>query len=83
MKTTHITDLLDGKAFTELSSEDLAAFDAHINVCLKCRHAFQASQISSVLLRANADTIAPLPSPFFQAKVMNAWREKQSLQKPI
>jgi predicted anti-sigma-YlaC factor YlaD len=84
MKSKHITETLDQTTFAELSKDELAAINEHNADCPSCRQSFEAARISSILLKvqsANVDEIAP--SPFFQAKVMNALREKQNLRNPI
>ncbi len=81
MKSRHITEILDKAAFVELSEKDLTIVRLHMKDCLKCQQAFEAARVSSVLLEAQSEIA---PSPFFQAKVMNALRrEKQNLRKPI
>ena len=81
MKSKHITEILDSVALTELSEADLTTVRAHAEDCSNCHEAFRAAQLSSALLKVKFE--APSPSPFFQAKVMNALREKQTLQRPI
>ena len=84
MKSKHITETLDKAAFTDLNEADLTIVHAHIEDCANCKQAFQAAQISSVLLKVKSEISQPTPSPFFQAKVINALkREKQNLQKPL
>jgi predicted anti-sigma-YlaC factor YlaD len=78
MKNEHILDILDNGS----SAENAALIEAHAAVCESCRRAAQAAKISSAMLRA-ASVEAFAPSPFFQSKVLNALREKQSLQKPL
>lgn len=84
MKSKHITEILDHAAFAELSKDDLAAIEAHNADCPSCRQSFEAAQVSSMLLKVQADNAASIaPSAFFQTKVMNALREKQNLRSPI
>ncbi|MGI8495806.1 MAG: hypothetical protein ACR2L1_10930, partial [Pyrinomonadaceae bacterium] len=77
MKSKHITKILDKAIFAELSEHDKEIISAHISDCADCRSAFEAAHLSSVLLKVGSDVSAPSPSPFFQARVMNAWRELQ------
>ena len=78
MRDKHITKILDRIAFAELSERDKKTVSAHVSNCADCQRAFEAARLSSVLLKANALAETPVtPSPFFQAKVMNAWRERQ------
>ncbi len=83
MKSTHITEILDRAAFADLSKEDLTIVHLHAKDCVKCRQAFEAAQISSALLKTQTALEPPAPSAFFQAKVINALRERQNLRKPI
>ena len=77
MKNKHITKILDKAAFAGLGETDKEIISAHISDCAECRSAFEAARLSSVLLKVISDVGAPEPSPFFQAKVMNAWRTRQ------
>lgn len=87
MKDEHIIDLLDGKAFAELSGDEREAIKTHSARCAGCEKAYAAARISSALLATRAETLAaaaPSPSPFFEAKVMNAIRARQqNLKRPI
>ncbi|MCA1625088.1 MAG: hypothetical protein LC768_01610 [Acidobacteria bacterium] len=83
MKSRHITEILDRAAFAELSKEDLTIVNLHAKDCAECRRAFKAAQISSVLLKTQAALEPVAPNAFFQAKVINALRERQNLRKPI
>ncbi|MBA2605691.1 MAG: hypothetical protein H0U96_02340 [Acidobacteria bacterium] len=83
MKNRHIKKIIDQSGFANLSDKDLAVINAHITDCQACRQAFQAARISSVLLRAQSVDNATVPSPFFQAKVLNALREKQNSIKEV
>lgn len=85
MKESHILEILDSKRFVELSADESALINSHIGECQGCRKAFEAAQISALLLTARSETETFEPSPFFQAKVMNALlqREGQKLRKPI
>lgn len=76
MKNEHITDILNKRSFDSFSENDLAAINTHVVGCESCQVSFKAAQISAVLIKTRAaETIAP--SPFFESKLMAAWREKQ------
>lgn len=77
MKNEHILDILD----EGLSAENAALIEAHTAICQSCRAAVQASKISSAMFRETSGQFFD-PSPFFQAKILNALRENQTLQKP-
>jgi len=83
MKSRHITEILDQTAFAELGAEDLTIINAHVKDCQNCQKAFEAARLSSVWLSTQAVLAPPAPSPFFQAKVLNAIRNKQNMVKPI
>ena len=83
MKDKHILEILDDKNFAELDGGELKTVQSHAAVCQDCRQALEAARISAALLTARAAVPAPEPSAFFQAKVMQAIREKQNLRKPI
>lgn len=82
MNRKHITEILDEKRFSELTKTDLNLINSHTAECSACNEAFQAARVSAVLLSShNTESFAP--SAFFQSKVINALREKQTIQKPI
>jgi hypothetical protein len=83
MNDKHILEILDEKGFTELGEDELKNIQIHTAECLSCCQAFETARISSVLLNVRAENYSVAPSPFFQAKVMNALREKQNLRKPM
>jgi predicted anti-sigma-YlaC factor YlaD len=66
-----------------LSQEDLATIRIHTQECPKCLQASLAAHLFSNLLRSVETSNPPLPSSFFQAKVLNAWREASQIKKPI
>lgn len=78
MKNEHILDILDDG----LSAENAALIEAHTVNCENCRQAVQASKISAAMFQRASNEVFQ-PSPFFQAKVLNALRENQTLQKPV
>lgn len=82
MKSKHITKILDETGFKDLSRAQRTEINNHIEICGKCRAAFQAAQISAALLQTRS-TENFEPSPFFETKVLAALREKQALANPI
>jgi hypothetical protein len=77
----HITDILDNTQFTELSESDLATIRAHAASCVDCAHAFAAAELASMLLServSEAADQAANANPFFQTRVLAAWRERQA-----
>lgn len=87
MKDEHITKIIDETGFANLNVKDLALIKSHVANCSDCRKSFQAARISTILLRAHSSEQTSenthLPSTFFQARVLNALREKQNSIKAI
>ena len=82
MKSKHILDILDNSQFADLGPEELALIETHSADCAECRLAYASARVSSTMFSARAVENARLePTPFFQAKVMNAIREKGSIRK--
>src|SRR5205085_6397084 len=80
MRDKHITEVLDNTAFASLSRSDLAEIRTHAEGCEPCRSSFAAAQLSSVETSERAQ-VAVEPSPFFQTRVMAAWREHQAIER--
>jgi hypothetical protein len=81
MKDNHISDILDNTPFAELAESELQTMRAHNAGCGDCANAFEAAQLSSMLLteRVNyAAENAANANPFFQTRVMAAWREQRA-----
>ncbi len=52
----------------------------HTGSCIDCRGAFEAAQLSSLLMKQRANEAAELSAQansFFQTRVLAAWREQQ------
>ena len=79
MKDRHITEVLDNAALASLSPSELDEIRAHARECETCRTAFAAAQISAVMIKERTQ-VAVEPSPFFQTRVMAAWREQQAAE---
>jgi hypothetical protein len=77
MKDEHVISILEGKAFAALDENDFAQIRAHAVVCESCRKAYEAAEVSALLLNARANEIFE-PSPFFQTRVLAALRERQA-----
>jgi predicted anti-sigma-YlaC factor YlaD len=76
MNYKHITEILDNMPPASLSEQDRETIRAHTSECAACRQAYEAAQLSELLLKDRAaESIEP--SPFFQTRVMAAWREQQ------
>ena len=79
MKEKHITEILDNAAITSLSEIELNEIRAHTQECVACGEAFEAAQLSAVILRNRAQVTIE-PSPFFQTRVIAALREQQAVE---
>jgi len=76
MKYQHITEILDNTPPASLSEQDRETIRAHVSECTPCRQAYEAAQLSDLIVKErSAEAIGP--SPFFQTRVMAAWREQQ------
>ena len=82
MKSKHVTKILDRTRFAELSDQERATVWTHIKDCDGCRRAYEAARLSAILLKSEKAAVTEV-SPFFQAKVMNAWRERQIPRRPV
>lgn len=81
MNDMHITHILDERPLVALSETDLASIRAHTGHCVECARAFEAAQLSELLMRERAaETAADTlnANPFFQTRVLAAWREQQT-----
>ena len=79
MKDKHITDVLDSAALASLSPSELAEVRAHAQDCEPCASALLAAEVSAVMMKERAQAVIE-PSPFFQTRVMAAWREQQATE---
>jgi hypothetical protein len=79
MEEKHIIEILDNTAITSLSEIELTEIRAHAKDCVSCGDAFEAAQLSTVILRSRAQVTIE-PSPFFQTRVMAALREQQAVE---
>jgi len=79
MKVEHIIEILDSTSLKNLSPEQLEIVQIHIRDCMSCENAYEAAKVSSRLVKERAQTTVE-PSPFFQTRVMAAWRERQAIE---
>jgi len=80
MTDTHITQILDNTPLASLSDSELASIRAHTANCAGCARAFEAAQLSALLMKERVDEAArnaAQANPFFQTRVLAAWREQQ------
>lgn len=77
----HIKHMLDDKPLAAMSETDLEAIRAHTASCADCARAFKTARISALLLTERVDETnanALNANPFFQTRVLAAWREQQA-----
>ena len=58
------------------------AIRAHVEGCAQCHRAYQAAQISALLVKERADEAVEnfgSVNTFFQTRVLAAWREQQAM----
>lgn len=79
MKDKHIIELLDSASIAALSESELSEVQAHARDCVSCSSAYEAAQLSEVILRSRAQVTFE-PSPFFQTRVMAALREQNAVE---
>ena len=79
MKDKHIIEVLDNSSILSLSGRELSEVQAHVRDCVSCREAYEAARLSAVVLQSRAQATIE-PSPFFQTRVMAAWREQQAVE---
>jgi hypothetical protein len=79
MRDEHIIEILDNAPVTTLPAEALELVRTHTKSCSSCDSAFRAAVASSALLKQRSE-VSLEPAPFFQTRVMAAWRERQAAE---
>lgn len=79
MKDKHIIEVLDNASIANLSAGELSEVQVHVRDCVSCRSAYEAAQLSESILQGRAQVTIE-PSPFFQTRVMAAWREQNAVE---
>lgn len=79
MRDEHIRKLLDEATLSSLGRAELESVRAHAETCEECRRAFEAAQLSSLMLKARTQETFE-PSPFFQTRVLAALRERRAAE---
>ena len=77
MKDKHIIEVIDSVALASLSQIELEEVKAHARDCASCGTAFEAAQVSALIMRERAQ-VKIEPSPFFHTRVLAAVREQQA-----
>jgi anti-sigma factor RsiW len=78
MNSAHIVEFIDEHGLAGISSAERERLEVHSAECADCAEALSAARFSGALLRARAETAKAVPPPFFDARVLNALRERQS-----
>ena len=81
MNDAHITNILDNTPLAALSETELQAMRAHAASCADCARAFEAARVSALLVQERSDEAAEQAlnaNPFFQTRVLAAWRDQQA-----
>ena len=79
MRDKHIIEVLDNASIVNLTDVELSQIQDHARECGPCREAYEAAQVSATVLQSRAQSVIE-PSPFFQTRVMAAWREQQAVE---
>ena len=79
MKDKHIIEVLDNAALASLSPGELDEIRLHALDCAPCRDAFAAARLSALAIEQRGQAMIE-PSPFFQTRVLAAWREQQAVE---
>ena len=79
MESKHIIDILESASLTGISEAELTTIRLHSDSCESCGKAFEAAQQASYLIRQRCREKIE-PSPFFQTRVMAAWKEQQATE---
>src|SRR6185436_13876907 len=77
MRDGHIINLLEDGPLAELSETDLVTIRLHVGDCDGCLSAFEAAQVSRLLLQERV-AIEFEPPPFFHTRVLATLRERQA-----
>ena len=77
MKDKHIISLLEEMPLTNLSETEMTVIRSHTVTCENCLQAFEAAQVSVMLLKERAAENVQ-PSPFFHTRVLARLREQQA-----
>jgi hypothetical protein len=79
MKEKCIIEVLDNASIAMLSEVELNEIRIHVRDCPPCCSAYEAAQLSAVILK-NRVQVTVEPSPFFQTRVLAALREQQAVE---
>ena len=81
MRDEHIISLIENTSLASLNENELTMIRAHAKECANCFRAFEAAQVSLLLLKERAAVAAASdlgPSPFFHTRVLATLRKRQA-----
>jgi hypothetical protein len=78
MKEQHIIDILENAPLARLDESQMRAIRIHVESCAACARAYRLAQLSTLLIKERAAESVEL-SPFFQTRVLAAFREQQAV----
>jgi hypothetical protein len=79
MNHNHIIDMLDDQPIAGLNEAEKQLIQTHVDTCESCGRAYRAALLSATLLKERVDEAAlnaANANPFFQTRVLAAWRER-------
>lgn len=79
MRDEHIKRMLDEAPLSSLSEGEFERVRAHADACADCGRAFEAAQVSTLMLKARSAGEFE-PSPFFQTRVLARLRERRAAE---
>lgn len=79
MNDKHIIEIIDNVSLASLSKTELDELWAHTRVCHSCDAAYEAAQLSALVIKERAQ-VKIEPSPFFHTKVLAAVREQRAAE---
>jgi hypothetical protein len=79
MNDKHIIEVIDSVSLASLSQVELDEMRVHTRECASCQSAFEAAQLSALVMKERAQ-VKVEPSPFFHTRVLAAVREQQAAE---
>jgi hypothetical protein len=79
MNDKHIIEILDKVPLAKLSESEMTRISTHSQVCVACRNAFEAAQLSTLVIKERTQLTIEPPA-FFQTRVLAALRERQTTE---
>ncbi len=83
MGSAHITEIIDETPLASLDAATRERVEIHAAECAECSAALAASCLAQSMLRSHAEVVEIVPPPFFETRVLAAWRERQAERAPF